>query len=246
MDKIKRYQLAINTYELIKQYAEVGEDYSLLQRTYNELVEDYKLDLPKVKWIDITKGIGIILVILGHNNFNQFLLSLIFSFHMPMFFFINGYLFHYVKYKKDVRRFIHKKFIRLVVPYFITNIFFLCTYTLLYFFKLYPAFNGNSPIENLIGIFYGNGAPLNPPNMFTNQVNIPSWFLLGLFCASLLLYIIAYSHEKYGLPFSVFLSFLIILFGIKISKYIFLPWSFDIACVSMIFMFLGYLFNFIK
>lgn len=199
-----------------------------------------------LKWIDVTKGIGILLVIIGHNNFNPILKTIIFTFHMPLFFFINGYLYHYIKYKQNARGFIYKKFKRLVVPYFITNIIILCTFTLLFSFKLYPSFNGNSPVENLIGILYGNGAPLNPSTLFTNKLDVQSWFLLSLFCASLLLYIIAYSHDKYGSPVSIVLSFLFILFGFEISKYVFIPWSFDIACVSMIFMFSGYLINYYK
>ncbi len=37
-------------------------------------------------WIDVTKGIGILLVILGHNNFDQFFLTIIHTFNMPLFF----------------------------------------------------------------------------------------------------------------------------------------------------------------
>lgn len=198
-----------------------------------------------LKWIDVTKGIGVLLVILGHNNFNPFLKAIIYTFHMPLFFFINGYLFHYVKYKQNAHGFIYRKFKRLVVPYFITNIIILCTFTLISFFNLY-SFNGNSPVESLIGVLYGNGAPLNPSTIFTNTINTPSWFLLSLFCASLLLYTIAYSNDKYGLLVSIILSLLFIFFGFGISKYIFIPWSFDIACVSMIFMFSGYLINHYK
>jgi fucose 4-O-acetylase-like acetyltransferase len=193
-------------------------------------------------WIDVTKGIGILLVILGHNNFDQSFLTIIHTFNMPLFFFISGYLYHYRKYKQNPNNFIYQKFKRLVVPYFVTNIIILCTFTLLSLLKL-NSFNASSPANYLIGVFYGNGAPLNPPTIFTNLLSIPSWFLLGLFCASLILYVLAYSHEKYGLAFSSFLCFLVILFGFIISKYILLPWSFDIACVSMIFMFSGYLIN---
>ena len=197
------------------------------------------------KWIDVTKGIGILLVILGHNAFDQSFLTIIHAFNMPLFFFISGYLYHYRKYKQDPIYFIYQKFKRLVVPYFVTNVIILCTLILLSTFKL-NSFDRNSPLKYLIGVFYGNGAPLNPSTIFTNSLNVPSWFLLGLFCASLILYIIAYSHEKYGLICSSSLCFLVTLFGFKMSKYVFLPWSFDIACVSMVFMFSGYLANYYK
>lgn len=194
------------------------------------------------KWVDVAKGIGILLVILGHSNFNQSAIVIISTFNMPLFFFLSGYLYNYGKYKKNPNQFVSQKIKRLVIPYFITNIIILCTYTILSFFEIY-SFNRTFPLQHLIGIFYGNGAPLNPPTIYTNVLSIPSWFLLSLFCAFLILYILAAVHEKYGLRISGFLGILFVLFGFKISKYLFFPWGFDIAFVSMIFMFSAYLIN---
>ena len=202
--------------------------------------------MTSLKWIDITKGIGILLVIMGHNDFGSLSKTIIYTFHMPLFFFINGYLFHYVKYKQDTYGFIKGKFKRLVIPYFLTNIAILCTFTFLFSLKLFSSFNANSPVENLIGILYGNVPSEKIASILTNSIDVPSWFLLSLFCASLILYLIAYSHEIYGLAGSIILNIFIILFGYVISRYVFMPWGIDIACVSMIFMFSGYLINYYK
>lgn len=53
MNKINKYQLALNTYDLINKYLESGEDYSLLQRCYNELIDNHELDLPKIRFISV-------------------------------------------------------------------------------------------------------------------------------------------------------------------------------------------------
>ena len=59
----------------------------------------------RIEWIDICRGLAIILVIIGHSNletgmaFN--LKSIIYSFHMPLFFVLSGYLFYNIKDKKD-------------------------------------------------------------------------------------------------------------------------------------------------
>ena len=46
----------------------------------------------RISWIDMTKGYGVLLVIIGHMYiFN--LSSWIYSFHMPLFLFISGYVF---------------------------------------------------------------------------------------------------------------------------------------------------------
>ncbi|MCK6584746.1 MAG: acyltransferase family protein, partial [Anaerolineales bacterium] len=50
----------------------------------------------RIDYIDIAKGIGIILVVMGHNDFaliSPFTHKLIYSFHMPMFFFMSGMFF---------------------------------------------------------------------------------------------------------------------------------------------------------
>lgn len=47
--------------------------------------------------IDACKGIGILLVILGHTNVPSIVHTIIYSFHMPLFFIISGYLFSEAK-----------------------------------------------------------------------------------------------------------------------------------------------------
>ena len=53
------------------------------------------------KYIDILKGIGIFYVILGHVTHTSFLFRYIYSFHMPLFFFISGMLFVPSLYKEE-------------------------------------------------------------------------------------------------------------------------------------------------
>lgn len=47
----------------------------------------------RLDWIDCLKGLGIILVVWGHLNLPRAVEIIIYSFHMPLFFFISGYLF---------------------------------------------------------------------------------------------------------------------------------------------------------
>jgi fucose 4-O-acetylase-like acetyltransferase len=45
----------------------------------------------RIAWIDIAKGIGILLVIIGHMpSFPEWIRAWIFSFHMPLFFSFQG------------------------------------------------------------------------------------------------------------------------------------------------------------
>lgn len=68
----------------------------------------------QLDWINISKGLGIYLVVLGHSSINPVLHRLIYCFHMPLFFCISGYL-HSVK--TDLRAFFKTKFVHLLLPY---------------------------------------------------------------------------------------------------------------------------------
>lgn len=81
--------------------------------------------------VDILRGYAISLVVLGHaiiiypQNLHlitwcRFLYDLICSFHMPLFFFISGFIYHY--FEKGLKGYIHyikNKAKRLLVPYLI-------------------------------------------------------------------------------------------------------------------------------
>ncbi|MCH3910240.1 MAG: acyltransferase family protein [Limosilactobacillus oris] len=45
----------------------------------------------RLEWVDIAKGIAILLMIIGHEVKNPHIYALIFSFHMPLFFILSGY-----------------------------------------------------------------------------------------------------------------------------------------------------------
>lgn len=82
------------------------------------------------KDMDIARGIGIFLVVLGHSfpddKFNnnpiyEYIYKFIYSFHMPLFFIISGF-FAYKIYNilnlSQYKKFIQGKFKRLMIPYF--------------------------------------------------------------------------------------------------------------------------------
>ena len=71
--------------------------------------------------IDITKGIAIISIIVGHMGFrassDMSTDNWVFQYHVPIFFVISGY---FLSTKYPVREFVRDKAFRLLVPYAIT------------------------------------------------------------------------------------------------------------------------------
>ena len=72
--------------------------------------------MKRLPWIDVLKGLGIILVVVGHITYNQLLVKTIFMFHMPLFFLIGGWL-HSTELSQG--KFLKAKARSLLVPYLI-------------------------------------------------------------------------------------------------------------------------------
>lgn len=75
----------------------------------------------RIESIDVCKAIGIILVVLGHtNNIPYNLYIAIFSFHMPFFFILSGYVYSREKNEAiSFGKYAAKKFRQYMVPYFV-------------------------------------------------------------------------------------------------------------------------------
>ncbi len=127
--------------------------------------------MKRIATYDILKGFGIILVILGHITRNADLGRCIYAFHMPLFFFISGVVYHQKK------NFIWKQFKGLMIPYFIFSIL-----SFLYWFLIELHFrekrDGTNVLDQLLNIVY----PMNMQGGY--EFNIVLWFLPCLFITS--------------------------------------------------------------
>ena len=74
----------------------------------------------RTKWIDISKGIGAMLVLFGHVVRNDKIASIIYAFHMPLFFLLSGVTF-YLK-QESLFLFLKEKIKRIFIPYLIFSI----------------------------------------------------------------------------------------------------------------------------
>ncbi len=73
-----------------------------------------------IVWIDIAKGIAILLMIIGHTSIPTVLSNFIWAFHMPLFFIASGWTTNWQK--TDFISFTKRKFRTLLVPFFVYSI----------------------------------------------------------------------------------------------------------------------------
>lgn len=78
----------------------------------------------RLEFVDCAKGIGIILVVLGHTRF-PYLRNIIYSFHMPLFFILSGYLFQDRKLEVSFSKYLIKRLNGLYLPFLKFSIFYL-------------------------------------------------------------------------------------------------------------------------
>lgn len=78
------------------------------------------MTVKRISYIDMAKGIGIILVVAGHSGFlSESALTWIMSFHMPLFFILSGMLLSHTNAdRQNMSSFLKKKARSILIPYF--------------------------------------------------------------------------------------------------------------------------------
>lgn len=179
----------------------------------------------RVRWIDIAKGLLIVLVIFGHSQINSLTKMLINSFHMGAFFFISGITFNQ---SYSFENFLLKKWKSLLVPYI-----FFCLVMLTYQYLkaiIFKGFNFDL-LSGLISIIL----PISGRNSTTVY---GLWFLPCLFLTELIAYGALKTKEKYMINVLIQLVVICLLCLIfhRITGAISVV---EILPVSLLFLFLG-------
>ena len=172
----------------------------------------------RVKYVDLYRGIGIILMIMAHIGFGGVFDHYIHAFHMPMFFFVSGYFFKL----NSPKRFFWQKAKTLLIPYVF--------YTVIIYFgwKMVCGEPANSLVETLI-------------NMKPSEFVAAQWFLTALFIANMTYWLI---HILFRNDIYVsIVAFMLALCGNLIQLFYKKPciFSFDAGLVGVGIMHFGYL-----
>ena len=92
----------------------------------------------RLLYLDLVKGIAILLLLLSHSIPGEdYLKTWIFSFHMPIFFYICGIIIRikHVKHSINIKNHLKGRIRNLIIPYFIFGFLLICFYTFLDYFS---------------------------------------------------------------------------------------------------------------
>lgn len=182
-------------------------------------------DNNRIKWVDAAKGVGILMVMFGHNWLDWKYCYYFYSFHMPLFFILAGYTFSNRRTPWD---FIRQKAKVLLIPYVL---FVICN--LLFYGALSYSHGGdyNMRAEAL--------------SFLLQQRHTYLWFLPVLFLSELLVYFISKQNMliKYKTGGVIF-SILITLHSLTvITNNVNWIWNLDLVPMASAFIILGHFYK---
>ncbi len=197
----------------------------------------------RLNYIDIARAFAIIFIVLGHTIVHSqhlgLLFKLLYSFHIALFFILSGFVFT-IKKGESFLSFFKRKFLRIMIPYFIWALVFLIPY-MIFGGDIGSKLGINSSFNlktMLINVLYGNG------NMEALKQNTSLWFLPALFSMEIIYYFIIKFLKKNNRA-KIIALFPIILVGflsvIYLNKFIILPFGINTVLNIGIFFYIGFL-----
>ena len=178
-------------------------------------------------WIDIARGIGIVAVLFGHLRL-PYVVTWIYTFHMPLFFFLSGCV-H--RQTDSFKEFLHKKVKSVFIPYWVLGSVIWLFYATLNLFERTGKSLYGSDLEML-------------KNFIVQRGYWTIWFLACLFVCQIIFYLIVKVTKNRRVPLTM-LSLLICTVAFIYARQAeqVLPWNIDVACVAQFFFCCGYIFT---
>lgn len=193
----------------------------------------------KNNYFSIAKGIGIILMVMGHCGAPDLLVKFIYLFHMPLFFFCSGYFLKDINKTNTLFQTYKKRFKGIYVKFVIWSLIFLAFHNIFYYLNIYNdviLFQGQPSYIYTMSDYINKTTKIVLSMNEHEQLVRSFWFLKQLFIASMLISTTTYITSKFSYYKQTNTIILFLLFGLSIISKIFcwsIPAIWDISLVFL-------------
>lgn len=198
-------------------------------------MNDLKSQKERITWIDLAKGIAMILVIMGHTLKEGLPLFLIYTFHIPLFFCLSTITSHFSTDMNDYTRTLKRSFVHLLLPAIVFWALHGISYYALFHRQL------GAPVQyfgkQLLSLLWASGQDISISSLEIPMLGI-FWFVFALFVGRS---IFDYIHLRGGIKATVVLSLSLGIMGVLVGSRQPLPFAFDCALAIQPFLALGML-----
>lgn len=191
----------------------------------------------RIEWIDMCRGLIMILVVIGHSiPVSTPLRFIIFTFHMPALFVISGIVFKPIEIGKSIGKYAK----RLLVPLYAGGI-------LLLIYRMFHVWSVSGGKEDYLywlkrtikAVLFASG--VSSPKGFEEMPAFGMlWFLAAMFWAMILFNLVIRLTEKKNLRVSMYVCVAVAAIGYWITTRTWLPMNFDISMMAVVYLFMGY------
>ena len=185
----------------------------------------------RVSWVDWAKALGMLAVVYGHaRGANPAAVHWLFSFHMPLFFLLSGYLLKEAQLVRGPRQFLADTTLAIAPAYVAFALVGLSAWFLVLRRFGAAEVNAGTLMERALGTLYGTGTP--------SRIHVEPlvlWFLPCLFTARLLVFAGQRLGRRGGLVASLSLAAMGLVWPVRVV----LPFELESALVAQAFMVLG-------
>lgn len=171
------------------------------------------LETKRLDWVDVSKGITILLMVAGHTSIPEPISKYIWSFHMPLFFFVSGIFYSEKKFKTFSSLFKRRLF-TLLVPYVSFSV--------------------------VVMLGYYSTVYWNPKELYLGWSGYALWFIPVLFMSEMLLYPFAKFINK-TITKIIIIVLLLCLSKLLAMLEFHLPFKIEAVPLSCSFLFMGYI-----
>ncbi len=188
----------------------------------------------RINWIDCWKGLAIVIFVAGH-TLDLKIAKYIFWFHMPLFFFISGYLY---KENYDYLSFFKKKFFHLIVPYISFLILFSLPTVAIYIYD----FLQTKQLESVYQLFSFIFQQLYGGQILSGEFDI-FWFITSLFFTQHLYNFIYTKFSNYNSLINIIVLnfYCLAMIDCWFFNDIRFPWNINVVLIAVPFYWLGHM-----